>query len=196
MTKKDFIQRYSIANAEPVDPSKRALPAEAFSSAIVEFMEKRFVGAVRIECDNISAQSISVCAEYVAHFFKTLLTDVYGRVLLNINIHSDGEGLHINVSADGALPISDVEMCSLIRLARNGGFEIYPASDSIRLSVGFSPTAPRRVYAVTIMDGRRVMLGKLIEIFCHGELLDPDPPPPQPMPEPIKKRPLRKKTKK
>lgn len=194
MTKKEFIHQHEIANAAPIDPSRKALPAEAFSSAIAEFMEKKFCGAVRVECDNISAQSILVCAEYAAFFFKTLLTDIYGRVLLTVNIQSDGDGLHIFISSDEGLPLSDSEMRRLIRLARNAGFEIRPESSSIELSVGFSPAAVRRVYAVSIMDGRRIMLGKLVEIFCHGELINPDPKPLPPPPPPIKKRPSRKKT--
>ena len=188
MTKNEFIQHHSIADASPLDPSKRALPAEAFSVAILEFMENKFKGAIKVECDNISAQSILICAEYVALFFKTLLIDVYGRVFLHLKIYSDEGGLHMNITADGELPLTDMEMRDLIRQARNGGLDILPDENSIKLSASFHPAVFKRVYAVSIMDGRRIMLGKLVEIFCHGELFNPDPPPPPPSPAPIKKK--------
>ena len=126
MTQNEFIKYYSIADAEPVDPSKKAIPAESFSSAIEEFVNQRFPAAVRVKCGNVTAQSILVCCEYVAYFFKTLITDIYGRVMLNIEIHSDGKGLYVDIHTDGELPLTDKELRQLIRLARNGGFEFYP----------------------------------------------------------------------
>jgi hypothetical protein len=193
MTKNEFIKQYEISEAVPIDPSKKALPAEAFSSAITEFLEARFSGAVRVECDRISAQSILVCAEYVAFFLKRLLTDVYGRVLLTVNLKSDTDGLHIIISADEDLPLTESEIRELIRHARNGGFNVMVYSNAIALSVGFSPASVRRVYAVSIYDGKRIMLGKLVEIFYQGELMNADPKPLPQTPEPIKKKSTKKK---
>lgn len=195
MTKKEFIAQHDIADAMPIDPSRKTLPAESLSFGILEFMEYKFSGIVKVSCDNISAQSVSVCADYLAYFFKTLLTDIYGRVHLNMDITSDEKGLNLMIESDAPLPLTDSEVRELIRLARNGGFEILPDTDSIRLTVGFSPVSYRRVYATTIRDGRRIMVGKLIEIFCHGELMNTDPPPPRKMPKPLEKRPSRRKKK-
>ncbi len=198
MTKGEFINQYKISNALPIDPSRKALPAEAFASAIAEFMEARFSGAAKVECDRISAQSILVCAEYVAFFLKRLLTDIYGRVFLSLNLRSDDDGMHIVISSEEDLPLTESEMRELIRLARNGGFKVMTYSNAITLSVGFSPANLHRVYAVSIYDGKRVMLGKLVEIFCHGELMNDKPKPQKPMPQPmtIKEKPTRKRTKK
>ena len=194
MTKKEFIEQYSISDTLPVDPSKKTLPAEAFATAITEFMEKKFRGAVKVSQDSISAQSILVCAEYVALFFKMLLTYVYGRVMLIMEISSDQSGLNIHIRAEEDLPLSDIEMRELIRLARNSGFDIRPDDRSIKLSTGFAPTIARRIYAVTIVDGKRIMLGKMVEIFCQGELINVDPKPAPKMPKPIEKRPSKRKT--
>ena len=162
--------------------------------AIAEFINHQFDGIIRVEYDNITAQSISVCADYVAYFFKTLIADIYGRVILNMNIASDENSLRILISSDANLPLSDNEIRRLIKLARNGGFEVYPDSDSIILSTELVSTLSQRVYAVSIMDGKRIMFGKMVEIFCHGELLNSDPKPLPSPPPPIKKRPTRKKT--
>lgn len=193
MTKKEFIIQHEIADAMPVDPSRKTLPAESLSLGIMEFMEHKFSGAIRVGCDDVSAQSVSVCAEYLAFFFKTLLTDIYGRAFLTMDISSDEKGLNMMIRSDAPLPLTDSEMRELIRLARNSGLEILPDTDTIKLTVGFSPVVYRRVYATNIKDGRRIMIGKLIEIFCHGELMNTDPPPPRRMPKPIEKRPTRKR---
>ena len=187
MNKNEFIKQYKITDATPIDPSRKALPAAGFSSAIAEFMEERFRGAARVECDNVPATPIFVCAEYAAFFFKALLTDIYGRAFLNIKIAADQKEMSILIEAND-LPITDGEMRDLIRLARNAGFKILPEENTIRLTIEFSPIAIHRVYTVSIIDGKRIMLGKMVEIFCHGELLDPDPKPLTPMPKPIKKQ--------
>ena len=192
MNKNEFIKQYKITDATPIDPSRKALPAAGFSSAISEFMEERFRGAARVECDNIPSTPIFLCAEYAAFFFKALLTDIYGRAFLNVKITSDQKEMSILIEAD-ELPITDSEMRDLIRLARNAGFKIMPKANTIGLSVEFSPIAIHRVYTVSIIDGKRIMLGKMVEIFCHGELLDPDPKPLTPMPKPISKRKTTKK---
>lgn len=194
MTKKEFIEKYSISDTLPVDPSKKALPAESFATAITEFMENKFRGAIKVSQESISAQSILVCAEYVALFFKMLLTYVYGRVMLVMEISSDQSGLNINIHAEEDLPLTDSEMREIIRLARNGGFDIHPDDRCIKLFAGFEPTIARRIYAVTIVDGKRIMLGKMVEIFCRGELMNIDPKPTPKMPKPIEKRPSKRKT--
>ena len=188
MNKQDFILKYSIANAEPLSPTRRFLPAESFSIAISEFLNNRFEGLVRVQYDNITAQSILICAEYVAFFFKTLLTDIYGRAILNIEIASDEKNLTISILCDGGFPLSESELRRLIRIGRNGGFEIYPDTDSITLSTELVATLSHRVYAVSIADGRRIMFGKMVEIFCHGELLSIKPLTPRQMPKPIEKK--------
>ena len=185
MTKREFIDHHEISDAVPLDPSRKTLPAEAFASALEEFLEGRFYGAIKVRPNMISAQSILVCAEYAAYFFKTLLTDIYGRALLYVNIESDDKGLNILIGADDELPLNESEMRRLVRLARNAGFDIRPEPCSIKLSVAFSPAAIRRIYAVSVVDGRRIMLSKLIEIFYQGEPMSTDPKPREQMRKPI-----------
>ncbi len=177
MTRMDFIMKYEITDAVPIEPSRRAIPAEAFSSALCDFLDNRFAGAIRTRSELISAQPILVSAEYAAYFFKTLLTDIYGRVFLQANIESNEKELCIIISADEALPLADSERRNLIRLARNAGFEIWPDEKSLKLTVGFSSVMVRRVYAVSIMDGKRFMLSKLIEIFYSGKPITSEAPP-------------------
>lgn len=172
MNKEDFIYQHGIKNALPIDPSKRALPAEGFAIALTDFLSERFRGAARIECDSVSAGAILISAEYAAYFFKILLTDLYARQMLTVKISSDEKNLIIYVGADEPLLLTEGEWRDLIRLARNSGFEIYPEELGFRLTAGLSPAMIHRVYAVSVVDARRVILGKLSEIFFCGEPLE------------------------
>lgn len=171
MTKKEFIDQYNIKDALPIDPSKKAMPAEGFAMALEEFLTDKFRGAVIIERESISAQAMLISAEYLAYFFKILLTDIYARQILRVNISSDMKKLNILISTDEPLCLTERELRDLIRLARNAGMEIYPEECSLRLSVLLSPAMIRRVYAISVVDSRLIMLGKLGEIFFCGEPL-------------------------
>ena len=171
MTKTEFIRKYSISDSVPVNPSKKAMPAAGLSSAIAEFMESRFEGVTEVICDKIPPTPIIISAEYTAFFLKMLLTNLYGRAMLCFEIGKDENGIKIFIKSSTALPLSDGELRELIRIGRNAGFKVAPAEKEIALSVTFSPIAIHRVYTVSILDGKRIMLSKLAEIFYHGELM-------------------------
>ncbi|MBO7196172.1 MAG: hypothetical protein J6V80_02455 [Clostridia bacterium] len=194
MNKNDFIIKHSIADARPIDPSRKTLPAEGFSLAIAEFLEYKFHGIVRVNLKPVSAQAILISAEYVALFFKELLTDVYGRVVLDVSVETIDRSLVITISSDEPIPIEDAELRRLIRAARNAGFSFCVGQNAFILTVEASPITIRRVYAISVVDSRRIMMGKFVEIFCHGELMNADDPSsqdrtPQPMKhiKPVKK---------
>ena len=171
MTKTEFIEKYSISDTVPVDPSKKALPAAGLSSAISEFMECKFEGITKVICGKIPSMPIIISAEYTAFFFKMLMTNLYGRAMLSFEISNDEKALNIFIKSDIALPLSDSNLRDLIRIARNAGFHITLSEKEIDLSVAFSPVAIHRVYTVSILDGKRIMLSKFVEIFSHGELM-------------------------
>ena len=168
MIKEEFIQKYELSDAVPIDPTARTVPAEAFAEALTEFINDRFRGIARVSTDIISAEAVLISAEYAAHFFKMLLTYIYGRIFIDIDVSCNREGLTILISSENDLPITDTELRFLIKTARNAGMEIYPDGKKIKLSLKFSRAATYRVYAVSVSDGRRVMLAKLNEIFFCG----------------------------
>ena len=176
MNKREFISEYNIKDAMPIDPSSKVLPAEGFAVAIEEFINDKFCGVARASASVASYCGVLVCTEYVALFFKTLLAELYGRSFLNISITNDNELMNILIEHDGPLPLSDSQMRNIIRIARNGGMQIYPAEDSIRLTLKFEDAAIRKVYAISVNDGKRIMLSKLGEIFYCGEDYPHEPP--------------------
>ena len=176
MNKKDVITEYEIRDALPIDPSSSPVPAEGFALAIEDFINTKFRGVASARSKVVSYAAVMVCTDYVAYFFKTLLSDIYGRRFLEITLESDSERLIINISFDGDIPLEDREMRNLIRLARNAGMNIYPGSDSIRLTLKYADAMRMRIYAISVNDGRRIMLGKMVELFYSGEPLDAEKP--------------------
>ena len=171
MTKKEFINQYEIKDALPIDPSKRAMPAEGFAAALKDFLEERFRGAIRVNSEKISSQYILISAEYAAYFFKILLTDIYARQMLELNLTSNEHNFIMTINADEPLLLEDRELRDLVRVARNAGMEIFPDDCSLRLVAELSPAMIRRIYAVSVIDSKQIMQSKLCEIFFSGEVL-------------------------
>ncbi len=169
MEKREFIEKYNIRAAVPIDPSLRVLPAEGFAQAIEEFINERFKGAARARAVVSTTDAVLVSPEYAALFLKLLLAEVYGRQLLNVEITNDKDRLTMLITSDEALPLSDKSLRNLIRVARSSGMQIYPDESSIKLTLLFSDAAIRQVYAISVNDGKRIMLAKLCEIFFSGE---------------------------
>ena len=174
MTKQEFIDTYEIKDALPVDPTRKLISAKEFYSAIRMFVDERFRGAAVANHAEISSQSVLICTDYAAYFLKMLLFYIYGREMLTISAESTDEKFSIIISVEQDLSLTQSEMSSLIRLARNAGMEIYPDSKSIRLVAAFSPAQIKRIYAVSITDGKKTMLKKLVEIFYCGEPMSLD----------------------
>lgn len=169
MDKKQFITEYNIKDAVPLDPSLRVLPAEGFAQAIEEFINERFRGVAKARAQVASYAGVLVSAEYAAYFFKALLCEIYGRVFLEINISNDNDRLIITIECEDELPLEEKQVRNLIRTARNAGMTIDLEESAIKLSLSFSEAAIRRVYAISVNDGRRIMLSKFGELFYCGE---------------------------
>ena len=165
MNKQEFIKQFKLSDAVPVDPSSKSIRTEAFAEAISEFINDNFRGIAEVEAGVKSAHSVMICAEYTAFYFKTLLSFLHGRVYLNIQISDDKDALKIKISSKEAMPLSFEESNYLIKLARNAGMEIYPEDREIRLTLCYSETALHGVYAISVADGKRILIGKFCEIF-------------------------------
>lgn len=176
MDKQSFIKEYNIRDALPINPSTRAVPAEGFAQAIEEFINLQFRGVARAKSEVVSYAAVMVCTEYVAYFFKTLLTEIYGRCFLNVALSSSPTRLSIIIDADGELPLSEKQVRNLTRLARSARMNVFIGTKTIRLSIHFADAVRMRIYAISVNDGRRIMLGKLVELFYSGELIDTEKP--------------------
>lgn len=168
MLKSEFIEKYTLSDATPLDPTAKSIPAEALCYALEEFINDRFRGIARVKTSSLSSEKVLLSAEYTAYFFKMLFTYIYGREFLEINIGCDTKGLNIAIDCEHPLPLTDGERRSLIKIARNAGMQIYPEGNGLYIIIPFSEAAKHRVYASSVKDGRRIMLSKLDEIFFCG----------------------------
>lgn len=169
MNKRDFINEYRIFDSLPIDPSSRVLPAEGFAIGIEEFINERFRGVARARSSVISYSAVSVSTEYVALFFKLLLAEIHGRCFLDIELSSDPNEMTIKISWEGQLPLDQEQIRDIIRTARNGGMHISVTEEKIELKLCFVNSFKRRVYAISVNDGRRVIMSKFNEIFSFGD---------------------------
>ena len=170
MDKNSFANNYLLSDAVPVDPTLTVISAEELALAIEEFINERFRGIAKVTIVPGISQSVLVCTEYMAFFFKQLLAEIYGRVFLNISISSEENRLSIFISCEEDIPLTDVQMRSIIKAARNAGLNIYPDRRLIKLTLSYADAALRRIYAISPHDGRQIMLSKLCEIFYCGRV--------------------------
>ncbi len=187
MDKTSFIKEYNIRDAMPIDPASRVLPAEGMAYAIGDFINERFRGVAHAGVSVASYSGVLLCPEYMAYFFKTLFTYLYGRCFAEVEITNDNERLSILIRTEEDLPLCDREIRDLIRIARNARSEITVGSREITVALKFGDAARRHVYAISVNDGRRIMLAKLGEIFYSGEYLSADVTDSRPLPKPTRR---------
>lgn len=168
MKKQEFCKKYNFASGVVIDPKCKLFFASSISDSLVEFLNDRFRGAIDVSSNVNTNRQILVSPEFMAMFFKRLLSDIYGRIYLRMLIESDQSCLTMKISYDGELPLSFEEMCLLIKTARNAGMEIYPEDREITLVIDYADTSRHYVYA-SVSDSKRRMLSKLNEIFFCGE---------------------------
>ena len=168
MNKQEFITNFSFSNAVPTDPSTKSIPAEAFATAMEEFLNDSFRGIIRVRTLELLPKAVLICPEYAAFFFKELLCYVWGRVFIEVEINSKENGLSIELIFNDENPLTDKEMRSIIKIARNAGMHISLRDNGLSLMLRYSDTAIHHVYAISVMDGRKSTLAKLREIFYCG----------------------------
>ncbi len=163
--REDFIIKYKISDSLPTDPSAKIILALYFVEAIDEFLSENFKGCIKVSRDNLAADSVLVSGDYAAYLFKLLLTEIYGRVFLKMNIGSNDSELVMTIEADEPLPLCDSELRRIIKAARNAGMEIMPTDMSLTLTLKYNNAKSHKIYAIPPADGRLYIRSKLIEIF-------------------------------
>ncbi len=169
MNKQEFIEKHGLSDAKVIDPLYHLMILSSVSRGLKEFLNTNFGGALEVSERVNSGKCVLICTEYFSMFFKTLLTDIYGRVFLRIHIEAAESGAVISILSDEAIPLTFEESCALIKLARNAGMEIYPEEKEIRLTIEYTDAGLHSIYAISASHGMRTMLAKLNEIFYCGE---------------------------
>ena len=168
MNKQEFIEKHGLSDAKVIDTLYHIMIISSVSRGLEEFLGANFSGAVEVSSNVSSSKCVLICTEYFSMFFKTLLTDIYGRVFLKIHIESAENGAVIRISSDEVIPLTFEESCALIKLARNAGMEIYPEEKEIRLTIEYTDAGLHSIYAISASHSMRTILAKLNEIFYCG----------------------------
>ena len=165
MNQKEFIDKYSIGNIPPSDPSHALIHARAFAEPVSELINEGFRGIAEVNSSVTGSNVILLSTDYAALFFKMLFTYIYGRVYLKIDIIERNSDIIIDVSSDEPLPLDMREVNMLIKTARNAGMTVECIDGRITVALEFSKSENYSVYAGDFFSGRRVMHAALCKIL-------------------------------
>ena len=165
MNQKEFIDKYSIGNIPPSDPSHTLIHARAFAESVSELINEGFRGIAEVNSSVTGSNVILLSTDYAALFFKMLFTYIYGRVYLKIDIIERNSDIIIDVSSDETLPLDMREVNMLIKTARNAGMTVECIDGRITVALEFSKSENYSVYAGDFFSGRRVMHAALCKIL-------------------------------
>ena len=125
---------------------KRLYSVGAVSYAVKKFIEDDYAALAEVSVDVREGDSIFLSAETLAFFFKALFTAVQGRAYLKLAFYSDGADFSINITAPSKDAVISEDVPSLIRLARDVGFECEIIEGGVRLNVSCARDGAVKVY--------------------------------------------------
>ena len=161
----NFISEYKIGSTSPTDPSRTLMHARAFGEAIYEFVDSGFRAAAEVNVNIKSSECIMLTTDYMALFFRTLFTSIFGRVYLKIDISEINGIIIMDISADEPMPLTNREINTLIKIARNAGMEVASIDGRLTFTLEFSKSEEYSVYAGDFFSGKRTMHMGLCKIF-------------------------------
>ena len=165
MNQKEFIDKYSIGNTSPSDPSRTLMNTLAFATSVREIVHEGFRGIAEVNVSVERNNKILLSTDYAALFFKMLFTYIFGRVYLKIDISEREDAIVIDISADDPLPLERREVNMLIKTARNAGMIVEDIEGRITTSLELANSEEYSVYAGDFFSGKRVMHAALCKII-------------------------------
>lgn len=165
-----FNTDFSISDILPTNPTHIPIGTRELIFATKDYLDNRFRGIMRVNIIDIKDKYLMVCPDYFAYFFRTLLSDIYGRAFLNIEFSVNKDKIQIIADWEN-FELSDSQTRNLIRIARNAGFEIYPNEKCIKLSAECLESVVTQIYAISPDKGYSTILESICIIF--GETYKP-----------------------
>lgn len=114
-----------ISEGVPSDFSHQMLPASSIYSAVEDFFDEYFRGAVIIDGDRIAPGYLDMSADGLAFFFKLLFKAAYGESTVKINISSENYFYHIRSQWKKRKEITEKEIFELKNAASFAGFNVH-----------------------------------------------------------------------
>lgn len=149
MEKQIFKKKYGIGDHVVENIGKCEIPVRDFADAIEEFLFKNFRGLVEVTGCDLPLDNIIISPEYVAFFFKELLSDIHGRGLLKIGMMKEDREYTLSFYMPKGVELDFYETNDLIRIARQAGFEVYFNDGTMDLTITLKESFSRSIYAIS-----------------------------------------------
>ena len=151
-----------ISQGMPDEFIMHTIPTASVYTAVEEFFDEYFRGAVIMEGNKYTAGYIEISPDGLAFFFKLLFKAAYGESTVFINTSSENYVFRINAKWKKRKTISEKELFELKNAARLAGFDmIFSDGDAdtyyAELSVKLKITKLISVYAVSSQKLRNAL---------------------------------------
>ena len=149
------IKRDSIP--EPQDFSLRKISCFDFFTSTHSFIEHNFKGAIKINFPERYMGFLHISPRGFAYFISQLLSQIYGKSLVNVSIMASDTNLTLQI--DNKINLKN--KTRLIDIAERSGFSVTEDEDCLILRTAVKITQETFVYA----DNALVLINYFYEVF-------------------------------
>ena len=151
-----------LSQGMPDEFIMHTIPTSSIYTAVEEFFDEYFRGAVIMEGNKYTAGYIEISPDGLAFFFKLLFKAAFGESTVFINMSSENNVFHIKATWKKRKIISEKELFELKNAARLAGFDMFFSdedSDTYRaeLLVKLKITKYITVYAISSQKLREAL---------------------------------------
>lgn len=164
MKRSEFTKKHKLSPNVPTSLEATRISVSNFTKSISDFLNESFYGAVEIDVARALEENsfITIYSEYIAYFFKLLLTFLHGTEVLYIKMYCDENNmLVIKIDSPGFKDMTREELYDIIRTARAARLSPCESAD------GFLLTAQMRGIEAVPLYARKsdTLLFELHKIF-------------------------------
>ena len=166
MKQNDFTIRKNLSFRKPTCFTSEMFPIHDFASDICAFLNDNFEGYVEASesVDPFITGYVSVCADYIAYFFKTLVSYCgdLGALRLHIEVIEERK-IVIRVVSSAFDSLTVDELRDVIRAAKNTGFILTSDRNGISLHREYKKSASLILRAIH----NRSLYDRFVEMFFN-----------------------------
>ena len=151
MKKNDFTLSQGLSFRAPERFTAETFSINGFATDICAFLNDNFKGYVEASesVGRFNTGYISICADYLTYFFKTIVSYCGGADTLFVHIESTEDSkIQISVKSASYANLTTDELRDIIREARNTGFIITTERDCITLRREYKKNSSMSVRAI------------------------------------------------
>lgn len=150
MKRSEFTKKHKLSQNLPTALDTTKISASNFAKSLSLFLNESFYGAVDIDVEGVLEENsfLVIYSEYVAYFFKLLLTFLHGTEILYIKMYcSENNTLVIKIDSPGFKNLTREEQYDVIRTARAARLSPNECADGFLLTVQLRAAEAIPLYA-------------------------------------------------